>query len=67
MLFSEFDAAPIINRVVTDVFQTGICRHGYNHRHVLYIEAADKEETALVERMRIGRDVLQQDVPVDVR
>ena len=48
-LFPELDAAPVVDRVVADVGETGILGHSYDHRHVFKEESADKQETVLVE------------------
>ena len=66
LLFLEFDAAPVVDRVVADVGEAGVLSHSYDHRHILYIEAADKEQTVLSEAEGVGRDILEEDVAVDV-
>ena len=46
--------------------QQVIRRHTNNHRHVLEIESAHKQQTFLVQAESVGRYVLQQNIPVDV-
>ena len=64
--FLEFNTAPVVDGVVADVFQTGILSHSDDHRHVFHVESADKQKSALVYALRISRDVLKEDVSVDV-
>lgn len=67
MLFpDEFDAAPVVHAVVTDVFKSCRCSHSENHRHILDIEAAYEKQTSFMQTECIGRDVLQEYVSVDV-
>ena len=66
VLLPELYAAPVVYRVVADILETGVLGHSDDHRHVFYIEAADKEETFLMQTEGIGRDVLKEDVAVDV-
>ena len=67
VLFPELDAAPVVDRVVADILKAGVLGHSDDHRHILHIEAADEQEAALMQTERIGRDVLEKDVAVDVR
>ena len=62
----KFDAAPVVDRVVTHIFQACMHRCADDHRHVIHIESADKEQAVLSEAVRVCRDILQEDVAVDV-
>ena len=67
LVLLELDAAPVVDRVVGNVGEAGVLGHSDDHRHVFHIEAADEEQTFAVETERVGRNVLEKDVSVDVR
>ena len=51
---------------MADVGEAGVHCHSDDHRHILDIEAADKQQSVLVKAEGIGRDILQEDVAVDI-
>jgi hypothetical protein len=63
-LFTEFDAAPIVNTVVADIFQTCSRCGSDEHRHILHIESADEQKTSLADGVSIGLHILDKDVAV---
>ena len=51
---------------MSDVGQAGVLSHSDDHRHIFYIESADKQQSVLMETERVCRDVLEEDVAVDI-
>jgi hypothetical protein len=47
----KFDATPVVNRIVTDIFKARMHCCADDHRHVINIEAADEKETILSNAM----------------
>lgn len=66
LLLAELDAAPVVDGVVADIGQSGVLGHSDDHRHILYVESADKKQSVLMQAEGICRDVLEEDVTVDV-
>jgi hypothetical protein len=46
------------------IFQTRSCCCSYEHRHILYIESADKKESSFADGVGIGLHILDKDVAV---
>ena len=49
------------------ILQTAVLRHSHYHRHIFHIESADKQKSVPVEALSICRNILQEDISVDVR
>ena len=60
----ELDAAPVVDGVVVDILESGSRSRSDEHRHILHIESADKQQSVVMKACCISLHILKEYVSI---